>query len=229
MDKRIDNLSVYSVIATATLLGFAITTPSPSSAGLFLLPVAILIPFSEIQKSLANDILLTGNYISIVIEKKDKRLGWETFLKDCREDESKKRFRLRSQLANFLIYDALAGLCIVLSINFLIPLNKIGTLFSQLSLNGSIGFLESNIIMIILWVVFVLYFIKSTLSMMNYYSTKNPIDNATEIGEIIPKNQQSDQFITQIASNKKERIDLMNEGWNLVEKDGDDWYFRKPK
>lgn len=37
------------------------------------------------------------------------------------------------------------------------------------------------------------------------------------------------EFITKIASNKKDRIILMNEGWTLVEKDGDDWYFRRPK
>jgi hypothetical protein len=27
----------------------------------------------------------------------------------------------------------------------------------------------------------------------------------------------------------KERIDLMNDGWDLVDKMGVDWYFRKPK
>jgi len=45
----------------------------------------------------------------------------------------------------------------------------------------------------------------------------------------IYKNQLPDQFITKIASTKKERIDLMNDGWTLVEKDRVDWYFRKPK
>ena len=38
-----------------------------------------------------------------------------------------------------------------------------------------------------------------------------------------------DQFITKIAATKDERIELMNDGWDLVEKDGEDWYFRKPK
>ena len=45
----------------------------------------------------------------------------------------------------------------------------------------------------------------------------------------IYRNQQPDQFITKIASTKEERIELMNDGWNLVEKDGAEWYFRKPK
>lgn len=45
----------------------------------------------------------------------------------------------------------------------------------------------------------------------------------------IYKTQQIDQFITKIASTKEERIDLMNDGWNLVDKEGVDWYFRKPK
>ena len=229
IDKRIDNLTIYSVIATATLLGFAITTPSPSSAGLFLLPIAILIPFSEIQKNLTNEILLTRNYISIEIEKKDKKLGWETFLKEYRNKKLKKKLRPRNQLANFLIYDALAGLCLVLSINFLVPLNKIGILFSQLSLNGSIEFLESNIVMIILWIIFVLYFIRWSLMMINCYSTTNQKAYAVEIEKIITNNQQTNQFITKIASTKKERVNLMNDGWNLVEKAGVDWYFEKPK
>ena len=45
----------------------------------------------------------------------------------------------------------------------------------------------------------------------------------------IYKPQQPNQFITKIASNKEERIDLMNDGWSLVDKDGEDWYFKKPK
>jgi integrase/recombinase XerD len=45
----------------------------------------------------------------------------------------------------------------------------------------------------------------------------------------IYKTQQPDQFITKIASTKEERIDLMSDGWDLVDKEGIDWYFRKPK
>lgn len=41
----------------------------------------------------------------------------------------------------------------------------------------------------------------------------------------IYKPQQPNQFIT----NKEERIEIMNDGWNLINKDGADWYFRKPK
>ena len=188
MDKRIDNLTVYSVIATATLLGFAITTPSPSSAGLFLLPIAILIPFSEIQKSLANDILLTKTYISTAIESQASGLYWETFLKKYRNKKSNQNLRFRNQSAHFLTYDALAGLCIVLSINFLIPLNKIGTIFSQLSLNGLIEFLESNFVVSILWVVFVLYFIKMSSTMMNCYSDDKVRNCVNEIKAVIKTN-----------------------------------------
>jgi site-specific recombinase XerD len=49
----------------------------------------------------------------------------------------------------------------------------------------------------------------------------------TRLYKQIYKNLQPDQFITKIASTKEERIELMNDGWNLVEKDSDDWYFRK--
>ncbi|WGM90184.1 MAG: tyrosine-type recombinase/integrase [Candidatus Bathyarchaeum tardum] len=37
------------------------------------------------------------------------------------------------------------------------------------------------------------------------------------------------QFITKIATTKKERCSLINEGWEFIKNDGDDWYFRKPK
>ena len=45
----------------------------------------------------------------------------------------------------------------------------------------------------------------------------------------IYKPQQPNQFITKIASTKKERIELLNDGWILVEKDRDEWYLRKAK
>ena len=36
------------------------------------------------------------------------------------------------------------------------------------------------------------------------------------------------QFITKIAYSKEERCNLINDGWDLVDKDGEDWYFKKP-
>jgi len=36
-------------------------------------------------------------------------------------------------------------------------------------------------------------------------------------------------FISKIASTKEERIALINDGWELVDKDGEDWYFKKPE
>jgi len=40
---------------------------------------------------------------------------------------------------------------------------------------------------------------------------------------------QTNQFITKIAATKKERCELINEGWEFIKSDGDDCYFRKPK
>ena len=37
------------------------------------------------------------------------------------------------------------------------------------------------------------------------------------------------EFVTKIASTKEERIALINEGLDLVERDGEDWYFKRPK
>ncbi len=45
----------------------------------------------------------------------------------------------------------------------------------------------------------------------------------------IYKHQQSFKFLTKVASTKEERCDLINDGWDLVEKDGEDWYFKKPE
>jgi hypothetical protein len=43
----------------------------------------------------------------------------------------------------------------------------------------------------------------------------------------IYKHQKDVKFVTKIASTKEMRCDLINDGWDLVDKDGEDWYFRK--
>ncbi|MFC1488051.1 tyrosine-type recombinase/integrase [Thermoproteota archaeon] len=45
----------------------------------------------------------------------------------------------------------------------------------------------------------------------------------------IYRHQHKVKFVTKIASTKEERCGLINDGWVLVEKDGDDWYFKKPE
>ena len=45
----------------------------------------------------------------------------------------------------------------------------------------------------------------------------------------IYKPQVLDKYVTKIAATKEERCDLINDGWDLVDKDGEDWYFRKPE
>ena len=45
----------------------------------------------------------------------------------------------------------------------------------------------------------------------------------------IYKHQQSVKFITKVASTKEERCELINDDWMFVEKDGEDWYFKKPE
>ena len=45
----------------------------------------------------------------------------------------------------------------------------------------------------------------------------------------IYKHQQVVKFVTKVASTKEERCELINNGWDLVEKQGEDWYFRKPE
>lgn len=45
----------------------------------------------------------------------------------------------------------------------------------------------------------------------------------------IYKPKQKFQYVTKIAATKEERIELINNNWELVSKDGEDWYFRKPE
>jgi hypothetical protein len=45
----------------------------------------------------------------------------------------------------------------------------------------------------------------------------------------IYKPQQPNSYVTKIGTTKEQRIELINDGWKLVNRDGDDWYFRKPK
>jgi len=42
-------------------------------------------------------------------------------------------------------------------------------------------------------------------------------------------NEKPNQFITKIAKLKEERCKLINDGWEFIKNDEDDWYFRKPK
>ncbi|MBN2261201.1 MAG: hypothetical protein JW702_11685 [Clostridiales bacterium] len=41
----------------------------------------------------------------------------------------------------------------------------------------------------------------------------------------IYKNQRNAEFVTKIASTKEKRCELINAGWELIAKDGEDWYF----
>jgi len=50
-----------------------------------------------------------------------------------------------------------------------------------------------------------------------------------ELYKQIYSNDRPGQFITKIASTKEERCALLDEGWILIEKDCEDWYFRRPK
>jgi len=67
--------------------------------------------------------------------------------------------------------------------------------------------------------------VKKILGHTNIMTPQIYVDIYEEIyGPNSPK-----EFVTQIASTKKERCDLINAGWELVGKDAEDWYFRRPK
>lgn len=50
-----------------------------------------------------------------------------------------------------------------------------------------------------------------------------------EIYNQIYKPQQQVKYMSRIASTKEERCELINNDWQLVGKDGEDWYFKKPE
>ena len=67
--------------------------------------------------------------------------------------------------------------------------------------------------------------VKRILGHKNITTTMVYVDIYNEIyGDNSPR-----EFVTKIASSKKERCDLINTGWELVQTDGEDWYFKKPK
>jgi len=45
----------------------------------------------------------------------------------------------------------------------------------------------------------------------------------------IYKYQQKVKFISKVASTKEQRCELINNDWMFVEKEGEDWYFKKPE
>ena len=67
--------------------------------------------------------------------------------------------------------------------------------------------------------------VKTLLGHKSLLTTQRYIELYNEIYGI----NESNQFITKIATTKQERIELMNDGWTFIKDDGDDWYFRKPK
>jgi integrase len=73
---------------------------------------------------------------------------------------------------------------------------------------------------------------------MEYYKTRDivhtqqvlghkSINNTMRYVQLIPK--EDDDFIVKIATDKATRIQLLAEGFELIAKDGDEWYLRKRK
>jgi hypothetical protein len=46
---------------------------------------------------------------------------------------------------------------------------------------------------------------------------------------VVYDSEESNQFVTKVTATKEERCELINDGWESIKNDGDDWYFRKPK
>ena len=67
--------------------------------------------------------------------------------------------------------------------------------------------------------------VKTLLGHRNLMTTQRYVELYCQLFDT----NQPDQFITKIAATKEERCELINDGWEFIKSDGDDWYFRKPK
>jgi hypothetical protein len=156
--RRKINIVIYTVLATGALLGYAIQNPSPY---VFLIPLAILIPFSYNIKGLANGNLKIATYISVVIESKSDRLNWETFNKKYRKNTSIFGRPKPRQLQHMLVFDLLTAICIIGSYSYRTMAD-----ITQLS---------------IIWIVVVIYFIWWNSSMWDCFSFKRQKEYETQI------------------------------------------------
>ena len=186
-DKTITNLIIYTVLSSATLLGFALQYNSPY---LFLLPVTIILSLGYKIQSLQNDILWTGTYISTCIESQDKNLNYETFLKKIRRKKASDKPKKLRQYTNYLTFDVLGILCVLGSIFSVMSLdNNILTPFTNFNINNVLEFIVSNSLLVFLWIIIGLFFLHWTLRMRDCYSAKYQNNYENEILAILKTNE----------------------------------------
>jgi hypothetical protein len=178
---RKNSYVIYTVIATATIFGFAIEYPSPY---IFLLPVIVIVPLSYKALGLDGSILHIGTYISIVIESKLKGLNWETYQQKRRERKEVNKKTLR-RLSNYLLFDLLGGSCIIFSIGYSLIIDTSIHNFISDPLSELGEFLTKNAVVVILWFFILLYLITWTLKMRDCYSDKNQRNHRNKINDVI--------------------------------------------
>jgi len=181
MDKRKNNLIVYTVIAVATIFGFSVEYPSPF---IFLLPLVIVIPLGYQVLKLQRCILFNGTYISLVIESNVEGLHWETYLKKHRLESAKNKNPLK-QLSNYLLFDLLGVLCVVLSSAYALMLDKNISyyIFNLISESGQL--LLILIVLVILWFTALFFLAKWTSQMRECYGAKSQTDIEQQIRKLI--------------------------------------------
>ena len=185
--KRKDTFVIYTVIATATIFGFAIEYSSPY---IFLLPLIIIIPLSYSTLGQDSGILHIGTYISVVIESKVKGLNWETYQQKRREQKEVEG-RLLRQLSNYFLFDLLVVICLFSSFWYVTSLgNDVFILFSEVNLSILLGFLKENSLLVILWFIVICYFLWWTKKMRDCYSAKNQSIYRERINKLIHPKQE---------------------------------------
>lgn len=169
-DKRINSLTIYIVLSTATILGFAIQYPSNLSPLLFLLPVTIIFPLGHKIRRMYDSILWTGTYIMIYIESKHKDLNYETFLKKIRLNREENR-KWTNGIFNYLLFDALVCVCIAGSFFSTVSFDyNISNLVSNIDMNSISNYVYSNNLLILFWFIIVLCFIDLSRRMSKSYT-----------------------------------------------------------
>lgn len=187
MDKRKNNLIVYTVIATATIFGFSIQYPSPF---IFLLPIIIIIPLGYQVLGFQRSILYNGTYISVVIESQIKELQWETHLKKRRKELEQNKKTLR-QLSNYLLFDLLGVLCVVSSITYALLIDNNINPFISNPISESGQLLLTIVVLAVLWFISMFFLVKWTSRMRECYGAKSQSYNEQQIRKFInPKEKE---------------------------------------
>jgi hypothetical protein len=185
--KLIPEIFAIMVAATSALLGYGIGS---KSAGVFLLPLLIIIPCAFLILAQMNEVMLKGAYIKKRYEQDFK--GWESTLFECRkirEKGKKGRFAKAAKDAQafVLIIDFLILICLAGFIgisDFLLIIRTI----SECSYSSAWGLVVFSIV---LWVSIAGLTISLNKKMLKAYTSEKEGKNLEKLDKVFNNNGES--------------------------------------